>query len=148
CRHNLDTSYFRMFDKESSEISFGEIAGEDAKIEVEKATISLKKDGHFYKDNGVVDYNKLHWTSTFKVENKDSAADKVVLTDTFGNGYQYGTGNNPADYIIHVTGNKGTDKQVKLSDISHASDGQQIVFTFDAAELVKKDIFNEGEKIT
>ncbi|MFT8994296.1 adhesive domain-containing protein [Lentilactobacillus hilgardii] len=136
------------FNKESSEISFGEIAGEDAKIEVEKATISLKKDGRFYKDNGVVDYNKLHWTSTFKVENKDSAADKVVLTDTFGNGYQYGTGNNPADYIIHVTGNKGTDKQVKLSDISHASDGQQIVFTFDATELVEKNIFNEDEKIT
>ncbi|MCI1923168.1 MAG: DUF5979 domain-containing protein [Lentilactobacillus buchneri] len=136
------------FDKESSEISFGEIAGEDAKIEVEKATISLKKDGEFYKDNGVVDYNKLHWTSTFKVENKDSAADKVVLTDTFGNGYQYGTGQNQANYIIRVTGNKGTDKLIELSDISHSPSGKKIDFTFDAAKLVEKNIFNEDEKIT
>lgn len=139
------TSMTTKFSGKTTGITFGEIAGDQARIDVEKAKITLSKDGKYATDkNGVVDYSKVYWKSQFNVESKDGA-DTVELTDSFGSWYkyQYKSGeSNSAEYKIVVTDDKDKDTTVTADKITVKEDGRTLTFKFDA-----KTIFNDGQKI-
>lgn len=138
---HLDTT----FSKGSTDVSFGEIAKDGAKIEVADGAVTISKHGEFDGTTGgsTIDYDTIAWTSTLTV-NRTGGADQVNLRDTFGSHYQINDDavGKPASYTFEVFDDKSKQHifnkgSAGYSKIMNAGSWlQQKLFKFIASDLL------------